>query len=416
MKIINKIKKTTSEKRERLIRDTAYKLWEEDGQPGYWSGAKEKHYTLKAIEKLNSPKKLHKYFINSFNATEKQLEKFLAFLKTLAILEILGIVGNISIVIALITFIVTEKQRRNEEIYQAWQVITAAYEQPGSGGRKEALEFLNSEPRRFPLFWLRWNRQNLAGLVAPRAYISEINLQEANLRVANLQQSDLSFANLQEAILFEADLQEANLFEADLRKAILGRANLSQANLLKANLSEANLWKTNLSETHLHGVKLNSANLWEANLSKARLWSANLSNTDLLKANLEGANLKDTNLEGANLKDTNLEGANLEGANLKDTNLEGANLEGANLEGANLKGANLKEANLQEAMLGEVKNLNSKQIKSACFWEKANYKGEWNSENKIMTTIEPDNAKFIEELKKDISSDNEYPINCILWN
>ena len=75
--------------------------------------------------------------------TEKLLEKILVFLKSLAILEILGILGNITIVIALISFIVTEKQRRDTEVYQAWQVITAAYGQTGSGGRRKALEFLN---------------------------------------------------------------------------------------------------------------------------------------------------------------------------------------------------------------------------------------------------------------------------------
>ncbi|MDJ0687816.1 MAG: hypothetical protein QNJ41_04840 [Xenococcaceae cyanobacterium MO_188.B32] len=34
---------------------------------------------------------------------------------------------------------------------------------------KEALEFLNSTPRRNPWFWRKWEQQSLAGLAAPNA-------------------------------------------------------------------------------------------------------------------------------------------------------------------------------------------------------------------------------------------------------
>ncbi len=47
-----------NEERESLILHTAYKLWEEDGQPGYWFGAKSDYYKSKALEKLNSRKKI----------------------------------------------------------------------------------------------------------------------------------------------------------------------------------------------------------------------------------------------------------------------------------------------------------------------------------------------------------------------
>ena len=276
MELNSDIKIIASEKRERIILDTAYKLWEKDGKPGYWSGARRKYYSLKAIEKLNSPKKLHKHIINHFITAEKQLETFLSFLKTLAILEILGILGNITIVIALISFIATEKQRRNAEIYQAWQVITAAYNQPGSGGRKEALEFLNSEPRRFPLFWLKWQKQSLAGISAPQAYLYKINLEEANLGSANLQKANLGSANLQKVNLESANLQEANLGNANLQKVNLESANLQEANLRQADLQEANLGSAKLQEAKLGAVKLQNANLDFADLQEADLFRANL--------------------------------------------------------------------------------------------------------------------------------------------
>ncbi len=159
--------------RENIIRQTAYKLWEKDDKPNNNS----EYYWFKAIEKLNSETTFGLLMSKLFrlgDAIEKPLEKGLAFLKSLAVLEILGILGNIIIVIAVISFIATEKQRRDTQIYQAWQVITAAHNQSGSGGRKEALEFLNSQPRKFPFIWQKWEKQSLAGLDASKAYFDKI--------------------------------------------------------------------------------------------------------------------------------------------------------------------------------------------------------------------------------------------------
>ena len=288
-------------------------------------------------------------------AIEKLLEDVEFFLKNAALLEIINLVAGITIIISLITWLTTEKQRRNAEIYQAWQVITAAYDQSGSGGRKEALEFLNSEPRRFPWFWIKWKKQSLAGLAAPKAFLLEIELQDADLRLANLQDADLQLANLQDAYLYSANLQDA----------YLAKANLQEANLLSANLQDA----------------------------------------DLRLANLQDANLYSTNLQDAFLAE----------ANLQDAFLRLANLQDANLSSANLQHAFLFEANLQEAFLEKVNYLTSYQIKTACFWEKAIYKGEWNNEKLTYVAIEPDNTKFIEELKKDKSSDPKKPIDCSHW-
>ena len=254
------------------IQHIAHKLWREDGkkkEPTYWLGSKSNYYLLKATQKLNSEK--YKPFnpLHLAYLTEKRLESLLAFLKTLAILEILGILGNITIVIALITFLANEKQRRDAEIYQAWQVITAAYQQPGSGGRKEALEFLNSSLRRFPFFWLKWKKQSLAGLAAPKAFLHNIQLPQANLGSANLQEAFLGSANLREAILRSANLQEAILVNANLQEADLRNANLQEAVLGSANLQEAILGSANLREAILVNANLQEAILVNANLQEA---------------------------------------------------------------------------------------------------------------------------------------------------
>lgn len=82
---------------------------------------------------------------------------------------------------------------------------------------------------------------------------------------------------------------------------------------------------------------------------------------------------------------------------------------------ANLQDAALEGANLQEAILIKLKNLTSNQIKSACNWQTAIYRGEWNSERQTYVATEPDNTNFIEELKKDKSSDPKQTIDCSRW-
>ena len=213
------------------------------------------------------------------------------------------LMGNFYVVIGLVAFMVADEQRRKSEIYQAWQVVSTAYGQKGSGGRIEALEFLNTRPIVFPWIGLTWDKreqqwllgwrgeqQPLQGLEAPHAYLKSI---------------DLSYANLREANLTGADFREANLTGADFREA-----NLTQANLTGANLTGTDLEGTNLAE----------ANLSQANLTGAFLWGANLKGVDLSQANLAGADL-----EGAKLSSAILVGANLnEIPNLEDSVLTGA--------------------------------------------------------------------------------------------
>ena len=131
--------------------------------------------------------------------------------------------------------------------------------------------------------------------------------------------------------------------------------------------------------------------------------------TSLTIANLEGADLNSANLGFANLRGANLRNADLNSVNLGFANLRGANLGFANLRDANLRGANLRDANLRGANLSSAKliyfiNLTPSQIKSTCYWEKAIYK-----------SYKEENKKYIEELKKEKSSEPKYPVDCSIW-
>lgn len=185
-------------------------------------------------------------------------------------LDWLGRLGHLAIIIGVITFIFTEDSRRNAAVFSAWQTINSAEGKSGSGGRIQALEFLNSRPLRFPLIsptqlnhlnksndkksdelewywyskskkcqkqqdffvyklWFRWDQEDLYGLSAPRAYLRKVNLCGAKLKNANLQEAKLWEANLQNAHLKDTNLEDADLRGANLKNTDLKDTNLSGA-------------------------------------------------------------------------------------------------------------------------------------------------------------------------------------------
>ena len=171
---------------------------------------------------------------------EKRLwEPLLAWANDQAILSLLGLIGNLGLIIAVATYIGSEKQRRDAEVLNAWQTITSAYGQSGSGGRMQALEFLNASPganwrRKFPWFCAPfdlcvWERENLSGI---------------NLSVPD--------GDGEGVFLGGVNLEGANLFSANLQGAILGNANLQGANLNGVNLEGAQ----NLGQDQLATAKL----------------------------------------------------------------------------------------------------------------------------------------------------------------
>ena len=262
--------------------------------------------------------------------------------------------------------------------------------------RSEVIKFL------YKLDWIQGGEPliSLSGANLERANLERANLEGANLRVANLRR-----ANLRRASLIEADLRRASLIEADLRRASLIEADLSGAYLFGADLSGANL-----SGVNLFGADLRAVNLFGAHLRRVNLFGADLGIANLGRAYLGGAILIEADLIEADLIEANLIEADLSGAYLF-----GADLSGADLSGVNLIEADLRAVNLQDAFLVGIENLISEQIKSACFWDMAIYKGEWNGEKRAFVAIEPDNTNFIENLKKDTTSDPDESPDCSRW-
>ncbi|MEM6432243.1 MAG: pentapeptide repeat-containing protein [Cyanobacteria bacterium P01_D01_bin.115] len=216
----------------------------------------------------------------------------------------------------------TEKQRRDEVVFTAWQTITNAEGQPGSGGRIQALEFLNASPG------ANWRRQAICLWIC--TWPAE-NLNGINLGVTPLE-------NLPPDTQLDASEDEAAT-EPRTPGVYLRRIQLPDASLVSANLQDADLWDANLQGAFLVIANLQNADLWFANLQGAVLWDANLQNAGLRFANLQNADLGSANLQNANLGSANLQNANLRQANLQDAILLATDLRGThNLRSQQLTG------------------------------------------------------------------------------
>ena len=206
------------------------------------------------------------------------------------------------------------------------------------------------------------------------------------------------------------NLESAHLENAHLESANLKSANLENAHLESAHLENVHLENANLSASQMRGTHLENANLENANLSNAHLENANL-----YRANLQGAYISHDHLQGAHLDRANLEGTHFYQADFEHTYFHGANLSHTYFYRPNFDRANLYRANLDSAHLIEAQNLTFAQIKSACNWETAIYKGKWSSDRGKWVVDERANRQFIDRLKQDKDSEPKKTVDCSLW-
>lgn len=272
--------------------------------------------------------------------------------------QIFGIVSASTILLGVTTFVWEASERQQKLQAEAWEVLISNKNNRVSGGRKEALEYLNR-----PSFILTKllkkgdNRIVLSGLEAPDALLSQVKLRGAKLQGSNFKGANLYQADFSQANLYTTDFTQADLHEANFHKAILWKANLREAELSKTDIRGANLKKVNL-----RGAFLKGANLYGADLKGAVFDKETTFPTEEFDAVKAGAHLIDSgvNLHKTDLREVNLQEANLQNANLREADLEGADLKEADLKGADIEGANL----------WKTKNLAIKQVKSAKNWEK----------------------------------------------
>ena len=188
------------------------------------------------------------------------------------------------------------------------------------------------------------------------------------------------------------------------------------------NVKSYQLNNVDLEGANLKGAELNLTDFKNANLEEVKLQGADLKGVRLQGANLKNANLQNADLGGTELQGANLKNANLQNADLRRTKLQGANLENANLHKAKLifvdfKDTSFKGANLENALILSSLNLSASQIKSACHWEKAIYRFEFEETvNVNQSKVDKKaNEEFIQSLKKDPASNPKELPDCNKW-
>ena len=270
------------------------------------------------------------------------------------------LVAAIALVLTVVQFWVDYRDRVNERVVRAWTLVTTPA--PGNSGKKEALEYLNSEDG-FCFDLLGW----CAVVLKSRTALVGIDLSHSRIGLSTSPLGSSALELVGRGVYLEhANLPEANFSHANLSGANLFEANLSGATLLNADLSHTFLVMADFSEADLTGVDLPGAFSLEANLGGANLSGADLSGAILPMTTLSEARFFGANLSRVDLRDADLCEADLTGANLSGANLSGAFLIEANLTGANLSGANLAEANVSGADLSKVLHLSQEQLDLAC--------------------------------------------------
>ncbi len=293
-------------------------------------------------------------FIESVNCCFSEMDLF----------QVLEYLSRLSILIGVIIFIIEIPERAEQRDldqkrlnYQAWQIVTSNETKTPSGGRIDALEYLNKA------------EQALVGLNAAKAHLPGVKLPNSRLAKANLSETDLVEADLSEATLTRANLQGANLNDADLRGAFMYGVNLRNAHLEETKLENANLSGANLLNTDLGTAIFKKIDLTYAVYDAKTRFPPNVN----LKQQEAYSIAPGVDLTDANLIATDLSLVDLSNANLSKAVLEGVNLTNANLRGANLTGANLKDANLTGIDLRDATGITPEQILAAKNWKQAIY-------------------------------------------
>lgn len=201
-------------------------------------------------------------------------------------------IGKIFILAGILAFVLDLVDRQSSRAATAWELVTNKTE--GNSGKVPALEYLNQHYCPSEILWgcKIWpfkKRQSLAhlnlssgahgspvylaGVNLEDAWLSDVNLTEANLRGANLSNTMLQLSWLCGVDLAGANLSNADLSGAKLVGAILDNTNLSNADIAGADLRKA----TVISEQNDGSDKMNDC----AYLKKAKNWQLSIRSENL---------------------------------------------------------------------------------------------------------------------------------------
>lgn len=237
----------------------------------------------------------------------------------MVIMETIGLVG---LIFAVGLFFYELRERQDERIARAWQLVTTSA--PGNSGKREALDFLNSQYG----CWLRfvgidwcWKEQVI--LRGIDVSVTEEEGHGAYLWEVDLENALLSGSNFFRAQLVEANLAGVSAYNANWKLGIYNRAAVTSANLRKVNFEEGRLYGTIFDGSCLLKTNFSQADFWNQE-AKDKAIKSSFRNAGLYKADFTGADLRNADFTGATLNNVNFTGAKLKGAIFANTTVNSA--------------------------------------------------------------------------------------------
>jgi hypothetical protein len=141
--------------------------------------------------------------------------------------------AGVSALLALVQVFYGLKGAERQKYFQAWQVIVTAKDQPGNGGRNEALEYLNKENNFFYTPKCKGDNNCLVGIK-----IQGANLKNVDLAGANLESSEFRGTNFEGAVLRDVSFKNAHLEGAVFTSATVKGINFTGAKFCKTIMED----------------------------------------------------------------------------------------------------------------------------------------------------------------------------------
>jgi len=331
------------------------------------------------VEQLRSLLQAHKKNQDAFRGVrpllrpltmaDRTLGDLVKWFEQLSLLQLANVIGQLTLLLALVSYVVEAPKRRQLAINDARDVIYERSDQPFSTARLEAFQFLNASC--VPIIGFNAAEASMPGLKLDRCYQWQLNhkaFQKFPFEVCKYTGANLSNINLMEADLSGAVLTGANFEDANLAGVTLDGAILTGANFQGANLEGARL-----NNAKLEGAIFDGANLKSAHMNRSLAEGASFQNADL-----SGATLAWSAFPRAQFARANLQGVNFSRANLLNADFYKANLAQSRLRHADLRQhTNLREAVLTGADLRSARLSSADQVYHTKGWEQAIHDSEW---------------------------------------
>ena len=213
--------------------------------------------------------------------------------------------------------------------------------------------------------------------------------------------TSLAGINFNKISLDKINFEGANLDCSSFQGGVLNNVNFNNTRLTGVNFSQATLTNVDFTEALLSCADFGAGFFTNFNCSSFHLSSFHLTNN---------INFKNIRLNGANFPYTMLRNVNFTEASLSDAHLR-ADFDADSNNTVIDEGVDFNHAILIDT------NLTPEQIKSACNWENAYYKGSMEKEVDNKDNQEnqenQENQDYIDMLKKDKKSDPEKTNSCI---